>query len=114
MVRCERAELEIFVVTTRRIWLRTNAVVHGELFSHPNQLLREAMGALEEYQWVTHEAKREDMKGSDSNVVKWQPPPEHNIKLNWDAAVNVKEVRIGLDLIARDSRGTCLAARSIT
>ena len=36
------------------------------------------------------------------------------IKLNWDAGVNVKEGRVGLGLIARDSRGHCLNARSMT
>jgi hypothetical protein len=36
--RCETEELELFVVTARRIWLRRNDVVHGGFFTHPSQL----------------------------------------------------------------------------
>jgi ribonuclease HI len=50
----------------------------------------------------------------ERNRFSWQPPPNNKIKINWDAALNAKERRIGLGIIARDSRGNFLAARSKT
>ena len=47
--KCNCSVIEFFDVVVRRIWLRRNAVVHGEAFVDPNQLIRQATAALEEY-----------------------------------------------------------------
>jgi hypothetical protein len=49
-MRCEKNEVELFAVVARKIWLRRNGIVHGESFTHPTQLLKEAETALAEYQ----------------------------------------------------------------
>jgi ribonuclease HI len=46
--------------------------------------------------------------------VKWKSPPSNVVKLNWDAGLNVKEGRIGLGFIGRDTCGNCLVARSMS
>jgi hypothetical protein len=114
MGRCTKEELEFFAVTARKIWLRRNSVIHGECFSHPTQLLREAQNSLEEFQRI-QSGSRDGLQTLRDNVeVKWEPPPENVLKLNWDAGINKSERRVGIGLIVRDSTGFCLAARSLS
>jgi hypothetical protein len=47
--KCEKEEVELFVVLARRLWLRRNDVVHGGILTHPNQIVRDAEAALEEF-----------------------------------------------------------------
>ncbi|XP_062167103.1 uncharacterized protein LOC133873412 [Alnus glutinosa] len=42
-----------------------------------------------------------------------ESPPAGVIKINWDASLNVSKGWIGLGIIARDSSGFCLGARSV-
>jgi len=44
----------------------------------------------------------------------WIPPLNGVIKVNWNASMNMTKNWIGLGIIARDSKGLCLGARSIT
>ncbi|XP_059462058.1 uncharacterized protein LOC132191056 [Corylus avellana] len=44
--------------------------------------------------------------------VKWKPPPQGIIKLNWDATVAIKERKMGVEVIARDYTGKVLATLS--
>jgi ribonuclease HI len=44
----------------------------------------------------------------------WIPPPDGVIKVNWDASMNVAKNWVGLGIIARDSKGLYMGARSIT
>ena len=114
MKRCNKEDLELFAVTARKIWLRRNSVVHGEPFSHPTQLIRDAQNSLEEFQRIHYESRGGMQITRDTVEAKWKPPPENMIKLNWDAGINKFEGRIDIGLIARDSRRSCLAARSLT
>jgi ribonuclease HI len=43
----------------------------------------------------------------------WQPPPPDLIKVNWDAATNIKEGCIGIGIVARDCGGHVLGAKSM-
>lgn len=76
--------------------------------------MHEAQTLLDEFRRVNHD----DLDGVDSArasaIVTWQPPPSHMIKINWNAGINLREGRVGLDLIARDSNGNFLAARSMS
>jgi hypothetical protein len=51
-VCCNRAELELFAMTARRLWLRRNSLIHEGVFLHPNQLIREVQASLEDFQLV--------------------------------------------------------------
>jgi ribonuclease HI len=46
--------------------------------------------------------------------IKWQPRSKGLIKVNWDASINKNKGWIGLGMIARNSNGACLGARSVT
>jgi hypothetical protein len=96
MRRCNKEDLELFAVTARKIWLRRNSVIHGEQFSHPTQLLREAQNSLEEFQRIHSEDRNEMPNTRDLAVMHWKPPPESMIKLNWDAGLSTKEGRVGI------------------
>ena len=114
MRRCNKEDLELFAITTRKIWLRRNSMVHGEQFSHPTQLLRDAQNSLEEFQHIHSECWDGVQSTKDTVIAQWKPPPNNMVKLNWDAGINMTKGRVGIGLIARDSRGSCLAARSLT
>jgi hypothetical protein len=105
LVQCEREEFELFAITARRLWLRRNSVVHGESFTHPTQLMREAKMSLAEFQRVQQGERLKVSPALERNTTKWTPPPGDTIKMNWDAAMNVKDKRIGLGFIARNLNG---------
>lgn len=42
----------------------------------------------------------------------WIPPPENTVKINWDASLDKNRRILGLGLIARDVRGSVMAAAS--
>jgi ribonuclease HI len=117
--RGTKEELELMAVIARRIWLRRNAWLFERRFDHPNTVYNEALRSLVEF-------KRCNIKEQESSVsvgreeaqsIKqtcWIPPPVGLIKVNWDAALNVAKGWIGLGIIARDSKGLCMGARSIT
>jgi hypothetical protein len=48
--RCNKYEVELFVITARRVWLRRNEIVHGGDMTHLSQVLREAKNLLDDYQ----------------------------------------------------------------
>jgi hypothetical protein len=94
----ESKEIEIFVVTARRLWLRRNAVLHGEKFLDPNQLVREALESLEAFQYHNGVQKDEnqgtEVAVTEPSVNRWLPPKADFVKINWDAAVETKRGRI--------------------
>jgi hypothetical protein len=49
LTRCDKAEVELFAVVARRIWLQRNEVVHGGQFLHPTKLLSEAGASLADF-----------------------------------------------------------------
>jgi hypothetical protein len=107
--RCDKDEVELFAVVSRKIWLRRNGVVHGESFTHPTQLLKEAEIALGDFHRCSPLGGG---KGAERvrEQVSWQPPFEDIIKINWDAALDSCNKRVGMGIIARDCRGGFLAA----
>jgi hypothetical protein len=87
-------------------------VIHGGTFSHPNQVIREAiesLGAFKRINTVTDEVN-EMVRG----LHVWQAPPPGYYKANWDAAVDIKRGRRGFGAIIRDSGGHEVVARSTT
>jgi hypothetical protein len=44
----------------------------------------------------------------------WCPPPIGLIKVNWDASINITKECIGIGVVARDSYGNVLRAKSLT
>lgn len=46
--------------------------------------------------------------------VLWMAPLLGLYKINWDATIDIKNARIGVGIIAHDSQGWVVAARSLT
>jgi hypothetical protein len=112
--RYDRLDVEVFAVTGRHLCLRRNCVLHGELFVHPNQILREVGEAIEEFQWANMAEMQETMQARHERTVLWQPSPANSLKINWDAVVDHKHGRIGLGCVVQDLGGSFLAGRSTT
>jgi ribonuclease HI len=117
--RGTKEELELMAVIARRIWLRRNAWLFERRFDHPNTVYDEASRSfldfkrcnIKEQESSVSEGRKEAQSGKQTC---WIPPPDGVIKVNWDAALNVAKGWIGLGIIARDSKGLCMGARSIT
>jgi hypothetical protein len=108
--KCDKDEVELFAVLARRLWLRRNDVVHGGILTHPNQIMRDAEAALEEFRRVNTvdgQVQQETMETHDEG---WSPPPETTIKINWDASLDKIRRIVGMGMIARDGRGSVIAA----
>jgi ribonuclease HI len=114
MYRFSKEEVELLIVIARRIWLRRNTLIFEGIFRHPAEVFKGAVSTLEEFKRCNHM----ELTAIESNNLptmarqkNWQPPPSGIIKINWDAAINVKEGCIGLGIVARDCRGEILGAQ---
>ena len=110
--RCVKEEVELFVVIARRIWYRKNEVVHGGALTHPNQIVREAVAALEDFQRVSRNSGQQDRASENRTVENWKPPQKNMVKINWDATSDTNKRTIGLGIIARDGRGSFMAVET--
>jgi hypothetical protein len=51
--------------------------------------------------------------GQNPHVGAWRPPPPSNVKINFDAALDVQQGYVSVGLIAHDHIGLFLGARSL-
>jgi ribonuclease HI len=112
--RCNKYELELFVITARRIWLRRNTIVHGGEMTHPLQVTREATTSLDDYQRANAHMSTEDEAGGNIVEKRWAPPRGFSLKINFDAALDVRNRVVGLGIVARDEGGRVKGACSVT
>jgi hypothetical protein len=49
MYRFSKKEVELLIVTARRIWLRRNALIFEGVFRHPAEVFKGAESTLEEF-----------------------------------------------------------------
>jgi ribonuclease HI len=110
--RCAIEEVELFAIIARRIWHRINEFVHGGDFRHPMQMVREAITTLKEFQKANQTGGTQHDVSENRGEDKWKPPPENTLKINWDAAVDLKRGIIGLGAIVRDERGEFVEAET--
>ena len=83
-------------------------------FEHPTNLLRNAKKELEEFQSTNSKAVGANSEDHTRQAVLLKPLPSNFIKINWDAASSKENKCSGLGIIAKDHKGNCLAARSLT
>ncbi len=112
-------------------------MMHGENFLHPRELLQSANLFIEEYnQTLAGEVNRMlnvsnvelnelgDLNvGASFNVghfsdetrlSRWIPPSVGCLKVNWDAALNTHDGKMGYGLIVRDFLSKVFAAACFT
>ncbi|KAF5470790.1 hypothetical protein F2P56_011279 [Juglans regia] len=91
------------------LWSRRNNTYHGKEFQHPTALHQQAKTDLAVYQ----EAITEDRAvkfNARAGVPKWKKPEVGSLKVNWDAAVNLEEGRIGIGVLIRDHDGLVMGS----
>jgi ribonuclease HI len=102
---CSEEETVQFVGLVRRIWLRRNEVLHGGIFTHPRELVLQALRAAEEYKQAHFEGDVSSVVEQGSVESSWQAPMYGWVKANWDAALDGRTGRMGFGVIVRDHNG---------
>jgi hypothetical protein len=97
MRRLEANDLQLVVTLARQIWLHRNFLIFNGEFLTPALLLQRTKDQVEE---------RIFTKLRDATV--WQKPPVGKIKINWDAAVDCLNNKMGMEVIARDHNGSAV------
>ncbi|XP_059440462.1 uncharacterized protein LOC132172916 [Corylus avellana] len=106
-----REDMELFAIIAKKIWKRRNDVVHGQPFSHPSVVVKQAIEQLQLYRMVNVKYE-EELEPTLPNRQKWEAPPSGLYKSNWDVAVDQGEMRMGVGVIIRDERGQIIATLS--
>ncbi|XP_059460184.1 uncharacterized protein LOC132189464 [Corylus avellana] len=106
-------EKEIFIENARRLWFRRNKWIHEGVFTHPNDLVLAVGTAVDEVQQVNMTKIPKHTLRVEAQQ-QWKKPPEGWLKVNCDAALDVRNGRIGVGVLVRDHEGRVMAARSVT
>jgi hypothetical protein len=114
MERCDMTGLELIVVVAQKIWFCRNGVVHGGVFTHPQQLVREANMSLNDFRRATATDLAAISPIHIYSPLLWKPPTTGIYKVNGDATMDKKNGRIGFSIVVRDFEGVVLAVHSIT
>jgi hypothetical protein len=69
--RCEKEEVELFSIIARRLWHRRNVVVHGGEFMPLNQVVKEAVTSLEDFQRVNQMGEAQVGASENRDEEKW-------------------------------------------
>jgi hypothetical protein len=85
--RCDKDEMDRIAIIARKIWLRRNEVIHGGLFTHPTQVIREAIKAQGSFKCINTDIVVENGGTIGLQPVTWQAPPSG---LYGDAAVDLE------------------------
>lgn len=53
MTQRYQEDLELFAITTQRLWTRRNEVIHDRVFLHPNQIVNESGALLKQFKVIS-------------------------------------------------------------
>jgi ribonuclease HI len=112
--KCDSDEFVMFVGIAVMIWFRRNTVVHVGEFLLPNSIAREAITLAEEYKKANLSMTIPPIGNRSGIQPKWKEPAELYYKLNWDAAVDKFNRRLGIGIVVRDHEGYVHATKSMT
>ncbi|KAF5468935.1 hypothetical protein F2P56_013043 [Juglans regia] len=98
--------LERVVAIMRGIWGRRNAFIFEKVFGSPGKVVRLALVSLEEHQEANNR-REEGQSNREGNRMdrRWKRPMPRIYKLNFDVVVDLKNRRIGIGIVIRDSNG---------
>jgi hypothetical protein len=111
--RLDSEEMELAVIIAHKIWLRRNLMVFGGPIPSPSVLVKGAKDLLGDFRKSSEDASNRE-NGSHRAISRWSKPVAVSIKLNWDAALDVRQNRMGVGIIARDEMGEVKAALCTT
>jgi hypothetical protein len=100
--RLSEEDVQMVAVASRLLWLRRNAVVHGGDLSSPTQIVETALSQLENFRKAERGRQMTRHTALTATHMTWSKPQEGFIKLNWDAAIDIQQQRMGIGIIARD------------
>ncbi|GLT53434.1 hypothetical protein SLA2020_267040 [Shorea laevis] len=101
-------DMERVAVVARAMWFQRNARVHGRQIGPPHTVVGQALEHLEAFQQATSRQRPQVVTDSPT-IHRWQAPPKGFVKINWDAAVDLVNHRMGIGVIARDPTGEVVA-----
>ena len=107
---CSRSDcFDLFAIITSIIWTRRNRLRVGEITVPLQRINSLARDTLQEF----HDANPLPCGPSPSPIpVKWSPPPESWVKVNFDGALFKETDSAGLGVIIRNDLGLVMAASS--
>jgi ribonuclease HI len=111
MNRCIKEDLNFVVVTAKKIWARRNAVVHGGVFTPPNQIVCEVEEQLRKLKELAAVQEGRQRGNGERTEQRWAKPLFGRYKINWDVAIDTKLHIMGFGVIIRDHRGAVCAAK---
>lgn len=94
----------------RHMWSRRNDFVFNSKVGPPYCTVQTAWEELELLSSIA-EADQLSENGTRS-VAKWRPPEQASMKLNWDAALDIKNRKLGIGIIIRHHNGAVVACLS--
>ncbi|XP_041009441.1 uncharacterized protein LOC121253501 [Juglans microcarpa x Juglans regia] len=94
--------LEEIAMVMRNIWLRRNEFIFERVFKSPSQVIKAARDELRVFQLVQQNARQTPAPRVEREAVLWSKPRESFVKANWDAAVSIKDRKVGLGVVIRD------------
>ena len=95
-----------------QIWKSKNQVQFNEMSNCPGRTAGKAVQEWAEHNEVRYGADNKEVmeKEQGAGISRWYPPPQGFIKLNTDAALVVKDRRIGWGVVARKEDGEVVGA----
>ncbi|XP_035544636.1 uncharacterized protein LOC118348020 [Juglans regia] len=104
-------DMEEVAVVLRGLWLRRNTFVFdSKLLSH-TYVISTARESLEEYQSSCGKITEIRQQANTGGLVhSWNPLDVDWFKANWDAALDVKQRKVGLGVVIRNDKGEVMAA----
>jgi hypothetical protein len=108
--RLNQDQMVLMAVMARKIWFRRNALIFEGKFAHPKSIMEEATKACEEFIQLNSTQPTQSRPAGGDNA-SWHPPPQHVVKLNWDASIHKASGSIGFGCVARDHLRNFLGAK---
>ncbi|XP_042964599.1 uncharacterized protein LOC122298811 [Carya illinoinensis] len=107
--RLQQSKLEEVSMILRGLWTRRNMMIFERKFESPRKVLTAAMTSLQNFQGAR--AALNQLKGPNVQTrkdTKWKPTDEGVSKVNFDAAIDKNNYKLGLGIVARNHVGEVL------
>jgi hypothetical protein len=109
-VRLKGEELLETLILARLIWLRQNSFIFNRSFSDPASMISHARDIMSTFTEIHFRSLESGLPHSQS---RWERPLLGWKKINWDAALEISNKRIGIGLVVRDDVGVVVAASTM-
>ncbi|XP_040988986.1 uncharacterized protein LOC121236609 [Juglans microcarpa x Juglans regia] len=109
--KLSKCELEEASVIIKGLWIRINVFIFENKFLSLSSVIKLAKENLEELLSTEDGAVESGNPSSRVDMLqKWKAPIENCFKANWDATFDIKQRKMGIQIIIRDEKGEVIAA----